>query len=243
MPKRAISGKMQRAPREKQRCEYKLKDLPPGERPRERLMEIGVSALSNAELLAIIIGTGSREENVLGLANRVLVNHSVSELPETSAGQLKSILGISDAKACRIKAAIELGRRAMERGIPKKKIGSPREIAGIYFNRMRALKKEVLSGIYLDSRLNIVKQETIAVGGANANHVYPREIFMPAVREAAVALILVHNHPSGNPRPSGDDIRLTHAVRKAGRVLGIELIDHIIIGNREYVSLKEHKYL
>jgi DNA repair protein RadC len=222
----------------------KMKDLPEHERPRERIIGNGVGSLSNSELLSAIIGFGSGEEGVAELSNRILADYSLERLSRAGANELKKISGISDAKACRILAAMELGRRAAsQKGGKRVSVESPGDVAGMLMPGMRNLEKEVLRGVYLDSKKHIIKDEIISVGGLNTNSTHPREVFGPALRESAAAVILVHNHPSGDPAPSGDDVGVTKKLGEAGRVVGIELLDHLIIGKNGYVSLMEEGLL
>ena len=218
---------------------YNIKDLPKEERPRERLIKFGSENLSNAELLAIIIGTGSTKENVLNLANRLLTKYDIKKLSQISTTELKKIIGIKDAKACQIIAAFELGRRLSTSKNFKKQITMPSDIANLFMSRMQDLRKEFLKGVYLDSKCKIIKYETISVGGLNTNIIHPRDVFKTAILEDAVGIILVHNHPSGDPTPSSDDIKLTVKLKETGKLIGIELLDHIIIGDNRYVSFKE----
>jgi len=218
---------------------YNIKDLPREERPRERLIKFGPENLSNAELLAIIIGIGSIKENVLNLANRLLSKYDIKRLSQTSITELKKIIGIKDAKACQIVAAFELGKRLSVSKNLKKQVMTPSDIANLFMPRMRDLKKEFLKGVFLDSKCSIIKYETISVGGLNTNIIHPGEVFKTAILEDAVAVVLVHNHPSGDPTPSSDDVKLTVKLKKLGKLIGIELLDHIIIGDNEYVSFKE----
>lgn len=229
----------------KRRLKHKIrmKDLPEEERPRERLIRLGPTALSNAELIAIIMRTGNKNENVLDLANRLLANYDLKSLSQVSVGELKKIFGIKDAKACQIVAAFELGRRSLSYIEPRQSVRNPRDIVNLLMLRLQNLKKEFLMGVYLDSKSRIIKYETISVGGLNTSTVHPREVFRTAVSEAAAAVILVHNHPSGDPTPSKEDIELTTNLMEAGDIMGIEILDHIIIGGRKYFSLKERNVI
>ncbi len=218
----------------------KLKDLPEDERPRERLIRFGPSTLSNQELMAAILGTGNKNETVLDIVRRILSKYNLKDFSQITVTKLKKISGISDAKACQLVAAIELGKR-MTVHIPerKNKIKTAEEIAKIFISKMRGMKKEVLKGLYLDSKLRLLKEDTISIGGLNANSIQPSDIFRNAISEAAAAIILIHNHPSGDPEPSQRDIIVTKKLVKAGKLLGIEMLDHIIIGDSCYISLKE----
>jgi len=218
---------------------YKIKDLPKEERPRERLIKLGPENLSNGELLSIIIGTGSVKENVLNMANRLITKYDIKRLSQTTIAELKKINGIKDAKACQIVAAFELGKRLSIIKNLKKQIVTPLDIVNLFMPRMRDLKKELLKGVYVDSKCKIIKHETISVGGLNTNIIHPREVFKTAILEDAAAVILVHNHPSGDPTPSSDDVELTRKLKEIGKLIGIELLDHIIIGNNKYVSFTE----
>jgi len=221
----------------------KIKDLPEEERPRERLIRLGPTSLSNAELIAIIMRTGNKNENVLYLANRLLTNYDLKTLSQVTVGELKKIFGIKDAKACQIVAAFELGRRPLDYIEPKQSVRNPRDIVNLLMLRLQNLKKEFLMGVYLDSKSRIIKYETISVGGLNTNTVHPREVFRTAISEAAAAVILVHNHPSGDPTPSKEDIKLTTKLMEAGDIMGIKILDHIIIGGSKYFSLKERNLI
>jgi len=219
----------------------KLKDLPSAERPRERLMRLGPEGLSSAELLALLLGTGSRKESVLALANRLIARYDVAELSALPASELMKTFGIRHAKASALVAAFELGRRADAGSDTRIKPGAtnPADIARQLMPIMRKSKRETLKCVCLDAKARILKHATVAVGGLNTNSVHPREIFQLAIEENAAAIVLVHNHPSGDPMPSRLDIAMTGRLSKAGRLLGIEVLDHIIIGDGRYVSLKE----
>jgi DNA repair protein RadC len=218
----------------------KVRDIPTDERPRERLIALGPSALSNTELLAILLGTGSRRENAISLAGKLIKEHDIPGLSEITVPELKKLHGISNAKACSIMAGIELGKRtATLKGKEKMPIISPEQISQMISPAMRNLKKEVLTCIYVDSKCRLLKMDKIATGGLNSHTIHAREIFRNAISESAAGIILVHNHPSGDPTPSKEDISATSELSKAGKLIGIELMDHIIIGSEGYVSLKE----
>lgn len=221
----------------------KIKDIPPEERPRERLTKNGPKALSNAELLAIILGNGSKKENVLELSKKLLKENNLKSLSRKRVNSLKNNLGIGEAKACQIIACFELGRRlAAFRDDKKPMINNVQDIVKIFMLEMVSLKKEHFKAVFLDSRKRIIKDETIFIGSLNASIIHPREIFQAALEEGAAAVILLHNHPSGNPEPSDDDIEITKQLVKAGEILGIEVLDHIVIGNKRYFSFKEKGY-
>ena len=217
-----------------------IKTLPSDERPREKLIKHGVKTLTNSELLAIIISKGSKKESVLGLSNKLFKKYNLKSLSSLKITNLKKHLGIGDAKACQIMACFELGRRLSAFKEDKKpKIMNAKDIARLFIPEMGVLEKEHFIGIYLDSRRRIIKQETIFVGSLNESVVHPREIFKIALDENAAAIILLHNHPSGDPDPSSFDIEITKELIKAGNLLGILILDHVIIGDKKYFSLKE----
>lgn len=217
-----------------------LKDMQTCEMPRERLLKYGPEALSLAELLAIIIRCGTRDENVLDLSRRILSEFNIKQLQGITPGQIKKFKGIKNAKAAQIIAIFEIAKRISEDKEPfKLKFGNSKDVSDYLMPKMKDLKKEHLIGLYLDTRNQLIKEETISIGTLNSSLIHPREIFRSAVTEACASIILVHNHPSGDPAPSKDDISVTKKIVKASEVMGIELTDHIIIGNDKYVSFKE----
>ncbi|MCK5699108.1 MAG: DNA repair protein RadC [Candidatus Aenigmarchaeota archaeon] len=221
-------------------CKLMLKDMQRCEMPRERLLKYGPEALSLSELLAIIIRCGTRDENVLDLSRRILSEFDISQLQDITVGQIKKFKGIKNAKAAQIIAVFEIAKRVSTTRQPfKLKIENSKDIRDYLMPKMKNLKKEHLIGLYLDTRNNLIKEETISIGTLNSSLIHPREIFRSAVIEACASVILVHNHPSGDPTPSKDDITVTKKIIQASEVIGIELLDHVIIGNERYVSLKE----
>jgi DNA repair protein RadC len=221
---------------------FSIKDLPQSERPRERLIQHGSGALSEAELLAILLRTGTSRENVVELATRVLKSYNIRELSQVSLAQLREFRGISNAKACQIAACFELARRVNAFSDAKKTlIGSSKDVARILMPEMRFLKKEHFVGLYLDSRNQLIKKSIITIGSLNGSIAHPREIFKVGVQESANSVILAHNHPSGNPKPSQDDILITKKLVSGGRLLGIPVLDHVVIGESGYVSMAEEK--
>lgn len=218
-----------------------IKELPPEERPRERLVRYGASVLSNAELLAILLRTGTRKESAISLAHRLLIQEQgLRFLADSDVKQLSAISGIGQAKAAQIKAALELGKRmaAAEYGADKP-VKCPQDVADLLMEEMRYLKKEHMKLVLLNVKCNLISVEDISIGSLNASIVHPREVFNPAIRKSSASIIMVHNHPSGDPTPSSEDIGITSRIRDAGKLLGIELVDHIIIGDGKYTSLKE----
>ena len=221
----------------------KIKDLPLEERPREKLMKYGSKSLNNAELLAIILRNGSKKENVLELSRKLLEKNNIRLLSRKRINSLKNNLGVGEAKACQIVACFELGRRlAAFKYNKRQRINNAKDIAKLFLVGMSSLRKEHFKVIFIDSRKMMMKEETVFIGTLNSSVVHPREIFQSALDEGAAAVILVHNHPSGDPEPSDDDIRITKQLIKAGGILGIDVLDHIIIGNNKYFSFREMGY-
>ena len=219
-------------------------DLPEEERPRERLLKHGTESLSNIELLGIILRTGSREENVISLCSRIFSEYSIKQLSLANVTRLMEIHGIGKAKASQIAAVFELARRLetyMEE--PKQKVKSPKDVYALMYPKMREQKKEKFVTLYLDTKNQILKEELISVGSLNASIVHPREVFKSALMESSASVIMVHNHPSGDPSPSREDILVTEKLVEGGKLLGIDVLDHIIIGEGRYVSLKDEGFV
>jgi DNA repair protein RadC len=216
----------------------KIRDLQPIDRPQEKLIKYGVERLTNAELLALVLRSGTKDENVIKLAGKIL--HLLTKKQELNLEDLKKLEGIGVSRACQILACFELGKRLVE---DKETIlvFSPEEIL-FELKHIRASRKEHFVAFYLDVRNRIIKKETISIGTINASLVHPREVFEPAVQYSAASIILAHNHPSGISTPSNEDLKLTARLIKVGKLLGIEIIDHIIIAEKEHVSLKERGY-
>ncbi|HIE31630.1 MAG TPA: JAB domain-containing protein [Methanosarcinales archaeon] len=217
---------------------FTVKEMPEDERPREKLIRHGPDALSTPELLAIIMRVGNAKENAIQLATRLLNDYNLEKLSKASVVELKNTLGIGDAKACQILACFELGRRLLTyESHPA--IKTPRDVAGIMSPEMSHLKKEHFKGAYLDIKSRLIHEETIFVGSLGESTVHPREIFKIAIEKSAAGVILVHNHPSGDPTPSSADVAFTKRMVEAGNLIGIEVYDHVIIGSDGYASLKE----
>ncbi|MDY6907234.1 MAG: DNA repair protein RadC [Chloroflexota bacterium] len=219
----------------------RMKELPAGERPRERLKESGAASLSNSELLAIILGTGTASENVLGLATRLLARfNGLGGLARASYGELCAERGVGQAKTAQLKAALELGRRLVsaqpeERAV----VHSPQDVANLLMAEMGSLDQEELKVVLLNTKNQVVAVRDLYRGNVNQSLIRPSEVFREAVRENCPAIIVVHNHPSGDPAPSADDIEVTERLIAAGRLLDIEVVDHLVIGQNRFVSLKE----
>ncbi|MGL4485225.1 MAG: RadC family protein [Anaerovoracaceae bacterium] len=220
----------------------KIRELPETDRPRERLVKVGAKALNNAELLAILLDTGTRQKTAIGLAEEILASNTVngiSRLEDVSLQELQRFQGVGIAKASHIVAAVELGKRISTKATgAKMKLNSTKDIVKIFMERMRHYNKEYFVILMLNTKSEIIREETISIGDLSTSIVHPREVFLEAIRRSAAAIALVHNHPSGNPEPSQDDIEVTERLIKAGEVVGISVLDHVIIGDGKFVSLK-----
>jgi DNA repair protein RadC len=224
--------------------EYNLtiKDLPEEERPREKLLKFGPEVLSTAELLALIIRTGSKEDTAIELSNKLLTHAGgLKFLKDLSIEELRKVKGIGLAKAAQIKAVIQLGRRIRMANFDDdgEVITSPQDVANLLLARLSFLNKEHFVILLLDTKNKVISIEEISIGSLNNSIVHPREVFKPAIRRSSAAIILAHNHPSGNPKPSSEDIDVTRRLCEAGKLMGIEVLDHLVIGNKDYISLKE----
>jgi len=217
-----------------------IKDMPADLRPRERLLRDGAGVLTDIELLAIILRTGTAAASAVQLAAAVLGRFGhLRGLVQASVEELSLLPGIGPAKAAQIKAALELGRRvAASSGAERPVIKSPEDVAGLVMEEMRHLDREHFRALLLNTRHQVIAQETISIGTLNSSAVHPRELFKNAVKRSAAALILVHNHPSGDPAPSREDLEITRRLQEAGRIIGIDVLDHVIIGDNTFVSLK-----
>jgi DNA repair protein RadC len=222
---------------------YIVKEMPKEERPRERLLAQGVKALSNEELIAIILRTGRKDLSVIELSKNVLYHlDALSDLKNMKAEELMQVSGIKEAKACTLIAAIELGRRLSQKiAVPKKRIESSHDIYYLFAHELAHLTQEHFMCVYLNTKSEIIKSETLFIGTINQTLIHPREIFRQAVKMSASAIIFVHNHPSGDANPSKADIKATEQLSEASHLMGIDLVDHIIIGHFEFYSLKEQK--
>jgi DNA repair protein RadC len=222
-----------------------IRDFPQDERPRERLLVDGPASLSNHELLAILLRTGSKEESVLQLANRLLTQfEGLRMLKDATVEELTSMKGIGNTKAIQIMAAIELGRRMGRlRYDDRYIIRSPEDGAKFVMEDMRFLSQEHFVCLYLNTKNQVLHRQTIFIGSLNASIVHPREVYKEAFRRSAASIICIHNHPSGDPSPSKEDIEVTKRLSECGKIIGIELLDHLIIGDGKYVSLKEKGYV
>jgi DNA repair protein RadC len=210
------------------------------ERPSSRLMLKGPASLSNAELLSIILKTGSAAENAINLSQRVLSQYDLKQLSATDVQQLMKIHGIKLGKAAQIAACFELARR-LERfeSTSKFKINSPEDVYRRLYPAMRESKKETFVELCLDTKNQVIREDTVSVGSLNANIVHPREVFRTALIESAAHIIVAHNHPSGDPAPSREDVDITKKLVETGKIMGIDVLDHVIIGDGRHFSMKE----
>jgi DNA repair protein RadC len=219
----------------------RLREMPQGERPRERLRDYGAAALSNAELIAILLGTGTKRENVLNLATRLLSQHDgLNGLARLGFHELRAEHGLGVAKAAQLRAALELGLRLVSSHPEARAIvRSPADVAGLLMTEMSLLSQESMRVVLLNTKNQVLHIHEVYHGNVDSAMVRPSEVFREAVRQNCPQIIAVHNHPSGDPTPSADDIAVTADLVQAGRYLDIEFLDHIVIGQGRFVSLKE----
>lgn len=224
-----------------QQAVYRIKDMEENERPRERLARLGPQALKNNELIAILLRVGVKGENVIDVAERLLHDFGgITGLHRVSVDELCRAHGIGMAKAAQIKAAIELGRRLVaESPDEKPAIHSPQDAANLVMYAMSALEQEELHVMLLDTRNRVLRIEPVYRGSVNTSQVRVGELFKAAIRANAPNLIVVHNHPSGDPTPSPDDVAVTRATVQAGKLLDVNVLDHLVVGGGRFVSLKE----
>jgi DNA repair protein RadC len=209
------------------------------ERPRERLLAHGPAPLANAELLALVLRTGARGRDAGQLAQQLLAD-GLEALAHAAPGELAAVAGIGPAKAASVLAALELGRRLAARPLQRgERIGSPEDVHRHFHARLRDAKAEEFHIVLLDARHRLLRSVLASQGTLTASLVHPREVFRPALREAAAALVLVHNHPSGDPTPSPEDREITRRLARAGALLGVPVLDHVIVADRGYASLRE----
>ncbi|MBX3042576.1 MAG: DNA repair protein RadC [Candidatus Kapabacteria bacterium] len=210
------------------------------DRPRERLIKFGAKSLSDSELIAILIGFGKAGKTAIDIARELVENFgSITELAKSDVAQLKKFEGIGVAKAVSIAAAFEISRRVVVNPFnSKKKLQNSDDIAEYYFPRLRDLRIEIFRILLLNSSNQIIKEAIITEGILNQTLVHPREVFRPAIIESAASIVLIHNHPSGNPEPSVEDKRITDRLVETGNVIGIKVLDHLIFGSNDYYSFK-----
>ena len=216
-----------------------IKDLPTTERPMERLLAYGASSLSNSELIALIIRTGNGEESAIGLSERVIssLEGGLSGLMTITPQELMKIPGIGTSKACALSAIGELVKRIGRSNYKgRMDISSASDVAGMFMETLRFERKEHFQTMLLDTKGRVIHLEEVSVGDLNTAPVHPREVFSSAVKRSAASIILIHNHPSGDPSPSSADMLLTERLVEVGKLLGIKVLDHVIIGDGEYYS-------
>jgi DNA repair protein RadC len=225
-----------------ERAEYRstIKDMPSGDRPRERLAQVGAGALSNAELLAIVLRIGSGGESALNLAQRLINRHGLAGLARKPIAELSEERGLGQTKIVQIKAAFELGRRLLASTPDERpQIRTPADAANILMSDMALLEQEQLRVMLLDTRNRVLAVPTLYAGSLNTTMIRVSEVFREAIRHNAAALIVAHNHPSGDPSPSPEDVSVTREIIAAGKMLDIDVLDHLVIGQQQFVSLKE----
>lgn len=222
----------------------KIKELANNQKPRERLINNGSAHLSDVELLAILINTGRKGFSSLDIANELLKSvENLKQLKALSINDLNKVKGIGLYKALILKAAFELGERMHSGSLEEKiQITSPQDVANFMMGKMEHLTQEKFIVLFLNSKNVIIKQKTIFIGTLNSSVIHPREIFSEAIKCASNAIVVLHNHPSGDTTPSKEDIRATNRLRECGEILGIDLLDHIIIGDHTYMSMVEDGY-
>ncbi|HYD02856.1 MAG TPA: DNA repair protein RadC [Alphaproteobacteria bacterium] len=213
-----------------------IKDIPSYDRPRERMKRLGTGALSDAEILALILQKGTRKESIISVSQKLLAKYPIDKIGNLSINELRSIHGIGEIKAMQLLAAFELQKR-IKTG-KKSKIKNAKEVFLHFKNKMKNLNQENFIVLMLNTKNDIIKEKTIAIGTLDSVIIHPREIFRDAIKESASAIILVHNHPSGDPAPSPEDIAITEKLANIGEEIGIQILDHVIVGNK-YWSWKE----
>lgn len=226
----------------RQTYKVRIRDLPKDEKPREKLIKYGVGSLRNYELLSIILGKGTKKEDVFAIAIKTIEEYgSKAIVNETNVRKIQKLLNLGEVHACQVIACFELGRRLFSK--TKEIYIRVPEDAFKYLVEMRSLNKEYFRGLYLDVKNKLIRDEIISIGTLTSNLIHPREVFQPAIQYSAVGIVLVHNHPSGDPSPSEDDIKITKQIIEAGTCLEIDILDHIIIGGNKFVSLKNKKVI
>jgi len=217
-----------------------IKDLPADLRPRERLLREGAPSLTDPELLAILLRTGTAASTALELATVILTRfNGLRGLVQASVEELAEIKGVGPAKAAQIKAALELGKRVATNAAGQRAvIKTPEDAAGLVMEEMRHLDREHFRALLLNAKNQVIGQEVISIGTLNSSAVHPRELFKNAIKRSAAAIILIHNHPSGDPSPSREDIEVTRRLLEVGHLVGIEILDHLVIGDNQFNSLR-----
>jgi DNA repair protein RadC len=225
-----------------------IKEWPQDERPREKMLKLGAASLTDAELLALIIRSGdpSTKQSAIDLGRKIITTFGANlrELGNADIAQIMDIKGMGLAKAAGIKAAFTLAARFQARKLERfDRFTSPQQVFDYFHHEFRDSRKEYFLILLLDGKNRIIRRVQVSEGSLNQSIVHPREVFNPAVRESAAAVILVHNHPTGDPTPSSEDIAITRRLREAGEIMGIKVLDHIIVGDGEYLSFVERGLL
>lgn len=223
---------------------YTVKELPPDDRPREKLLSKGAQNLSDAELIAILLRTGKKGKSVIEIARELLkIERNLAMLATKTVDSLQQISGIGKDKAATLAAAFELSRRILSqpKWLSERKITSPQDVAEMFIPILRDENKEKFFVVCLNSANKIIKHELISVGNLNSSVVHPREIFKVAIDNSSASIILIHNHPSGNPEPSNEDIRITKKMVETGKIMNIPVFDHLIIAGETYTSFVEKR--
>jgi DNA repair protein RadC len=222
-----------------------IKDYPLQERPRERLLQDGPDSLSNYELLAILLRTGTKQMSAIQLSHHIIQHfEGLRHLKDATIGELQEISGIGPAKAVELLAAVEIGKRISRLQFEERyTIRSPEDGARYLMDEMRFLHQEHFVCLYLNTKNQVLHKKTVFIGSLNTSIVHPREVFKESLKHSSASIICFHNHPSGDPAPSREDIEVTKRLVECGKMLGIEVLDHIIIGDQKYVSLKEKGYV
>lgn len=225
-----------------------IKQWPEEERPRERLLKLGAGGLSTAQLLAIILRIGGRDKSAIELAREILLKFgSLKEIEDASVAEFSDIKGVGSVKVAQLKAAFELGKRLMQRTgagvVQNPSFKNSREVYEYFRPRFYGIKKEKFLCVLLDTKNRVFKETIVSDGTLTSTLVHPREVFRYAIKEAAASVLLLHNHPSGDPSPSKDDIHITKRLVETGKVVGIAVLDHIIISDGKYLSLLEKGYI
>ena len=216
----------------------KIKDLPEQNRPRERFLKHGPETLSDAELFAIILRTGTLDENVIDMSNRLIAEYGLDKLFECSLKELQKIKGIGPSKAMQILAMSELGKRFNQSKTPLNKISCAEDVFNYFHERLKDKKEEHFYILMLNTQNYIIGEQLISKGILDASIIHPREIFKPAIKNSASKIILIHNHPSGDPNPSGEDMEITKKLKEVGEGLGIRVIDSVIVGDNGFWNEK-----
>lgn len=231
--------------KKKIKYQFTIKELPEEERPREKLLKLGAQNLSNAELLALIIRTGNKKRTAVELAQDILNNFGgLSSLMTLGVEEIQKINGVGLAKSTQLRAITELSKRLFASSEDNKiRVKGPRDVFNLMMPKLRYSKQEIFCLILLDAKSQLISIPEITKGGLTSSIVHPREVFKEAIRRSSAAIILVHNHPSGIPDPSEEDIKITHRLLKAGELMGIEVLDHIVIGDGIFESMKEKQII